>query len=294
MTSPRPLPTKPSALYLRVVKGEVAALDALLANPSVDYHTWINSVYTVFHAVGLCKDLLTQQKMLERLSERWPAGHDAWVSGKGWSESVMSNIDHFRWYVTHGVPVNQVTGEGRCLLSQVVLGSPERTTPESMANGMALFDHLRATLSTCQGDMALLDAFQWAVIGVHVDMMEKVLSVADGKIDVNQLMKGGATVQADGTLVPRGMDPVHALMDAYRSYGSDSVRPKYDRAFDILHRHGLDWDKNPEGSFNPSRYDVMVSGLGERVGNEWYRRLRAQSLEARLPSPTPVRRSPRF
>lgn len=285
--TPPKLPTLPRALYAHVVKGRIDALAALLANPAVDYTTPLNSgVYNVFHAVGLCQDLSAQRQMLAMLEEKWPPGHPAWSSRKNWGESVMSDVYHFQWYEERGCPVNEVTSEGRSLLSQVVLGNYSRTTPETRANGMALFDHLRKELTSCQGLLQVELAWQSAVLGVHVEMMEKILSL--GLVKVNALMVGPAPSTAALPLPRKGMDPAYAVLNHYRSYGSPTSRPRFDRAFDAMHRHGLDWGVNPDPDRYDSRHEMMVSLLGTETADPWYQALRARSREHALNAGLPV------
>lgn len=297
MTSTRSapkLPSLPRALYSHVVKGRVDALEALLQHPSVDYDTPLkDGVYTLFHAVALCKDIPVQRHMLTLLSQKWPAGHPAWSSRKHWAESSMSDLYHFHWYQNHGCPVDEPMEEHRSLLEQVVLGSYQRTTDDSMAAGMELFHHLREELPSCQGDFQLHLAWQSAVLGVHVEMMEMILGL--GVVDVNQRMLGDRRNMSKDHFEFVGMDPVDAIFRRYNSFSIN--KPRYDRAFDALHRQGLDWGISP-ASRDESRQERMESVLGAKVAGPWYEELharaRALALDKSLPRPTVSRRLPRF
>ncbi len=284
--------TKAKVFYNRICKGDEAALDELLQKPGVDFNTVLSSgVYTVFHAVSLCQDLPVQRRMLEQLSRRWPAGHETWR--KHWGESANSDIHHFEWYRAHGCPVDTVTSEDRTLLCQVVVSSYARTTPEAIAGGAALFDHLREELPSCQGLFRLHQAWQSSLLLVIPPMMDHVLVRSEGKIDVNQRLLGNAKALPLPGEPFTGSDPVFVICDHAKSYSSPTFKSRPDTGFDVLHKHGLDWDQCPD-PIHGSRREMAASMMGSAWLEEVIVRGREIQLNQSLPGAAPPRRGPRF
>lgn len=283
------------ALYQRIESGRpdaLACLEQVLERYPTDaaWSTRLKIIYTVVDAVTGCPDPVLREALLDRLQATYPPGHLLW-SATG-HLAVKNGLGLLERYLANGLDPRLRMEDGRSLLRQVVLATPGQAPAERFPGAFDVFDRLLDLMEPSRRALEIADAWQYAVMGVNPRFMAKILSVEP--IDVNAPMLGD--IRRHGMERPMGNDAVIAIMNYWRSFGTDETR--FREAFRLLAFQGLEWWTVPTdpGVAPASRWDFVEDSYRARV-RQWHeeaqREMKARRLEDALP-PAPSRSSRRM
>lgn len=270
-----------AALHQRIASGSEDALECLEQVLTLyGEEAWKiklkSSVYTVVDAITSCRDAAVRHQLLDRLEAAYPAGHELW------KDTVMLSIKA-DWAMVERYRKNHPqAAHQKGLVRQTVLSSTV-VRGEHIDQAFDVFSRLVMELPEKRRAVEVADAWQYAVIGMNVSFMEKILGAFP--IDLNQPMLGEPAPKEEPSLSsPRGMDVVFAICQCWKSYGTDDSR--FQRAFLLLERHGLDWSRPAD------RWEKVPQEYQERI-RTWHHQAKQEHLEAVLADPPVNDRRPR-
>lgn len=245
----------------------------------------LRSVYTVMNAVAHVEDHPLRERLLDRLSLAYPAGHEVWKRTNHLSvEHDWALVEYYRSKGGSRWELN----EERSLLTHCVIASPDGfvvETPTGFAfhketKAWEVFERLLEAIPSEKRAFELADAWQWAVMGGKGMFMEKILAM--GALDVNQRMLGDRRKHT--LAAPGGMDVIERLQKNWMNSTLDD--PKFEAFFKLLEHHGLDWNAIP------NRWDRLDQPylahakqwhhecLAEKLENQWSESLNGRSAKA--------------
>lgn len=261
-----------AALYQRIATGASDAMECLervlVMHGEPAWKVKLkSSVYTVVNAITGCRDAGLRHRLLDRLEASYPAGHQLW------KDTVMLSVEADWDLVQRYRKNNPAAKNAPGLLRQTVLCSNAAVARQGWSEeAFDVFSRLAQERPENLRALEVADAWQYAVMGMNVDFMERILDAHP--IDVNQPMLGDASPGGQASLSnPNGMDVVEAICQFWKSYGIDDER--FHRAFLLLERHGLDW-KEPA-----DRWEKVSVEYREKV-LEWHHEAKQERLTKAL------------
>ena len=265
-----------AALYQRIATGASDAMESLervlVMHGEPAWKVKLkSSVYTVVNAITGCRDARLRHRLLDRLEASYPAGHQLWKDTV--MLSVEADWDLVQRYRKNNPDAKNASG----LLRQTVLYSNAAVARQGWSEeAFDVFSRLAQERPENLRALEVADAWQYAVLGMNVDFMERILDAHP--VDVNQPMLGDASPGGQASLSnPNGMDVVEAICQFWKSYGIDDER--FHQAFLLLERHGLNWETPTD------RWEKVPLGYREKVV-EWHHEARQERLTQVLPDVT--------
>ena len=109
--------------YNRVKNGLPGALESLETILDAIGQEWKtplkDGIYTVFHAVAAPKGLAMQSRLMDRLEQAFPPGHDAWKA-RGYL-MVNHGVELFERFKANGADPHAPMDDGRSLMRQALV-----------------------------------------------------------------------------------------------------------------------------------------------------------------------------
>lgn len=282
----RPLPSNLAALYLRVVKGSLPALEAVLAHPKYAWDKYLRSVYRITDAICECPTPQQRAPLWARLSEAYPSGHPVWQQAL--PAAMKTDVATVRWLQTQGASFDITYGtgdqkKGPQWLALFILHHAHHA-PADVAE---FFDYVRLQPAGASKE-AVSTAWFYAIQTPSLPWMLRFYELGCDPL---------APFHSEGGI---GMTPAQALIEEWKK--TSGKEPAIKEALMQLDAWGVDWNAFPAGG---RRYANEQTPL-ERMASErsysdgqpllpkflkWRSERLAQVLQTEMaPSQPPLRR----